>query len=156
MAARLMDREDPDHTLQPSALVNEACLRLCGGRGLRDLPDRRHFFGAASRAMFEILVDHARSRGAEKRGRDRRRVPLLDHWLGRFERQDLDVIAVREALERLAALHERQGQVVTLRFLFGMSHAEVAEHLGVSVGTVENDWRIARAWLRRELGAAGP
>lgn len=154
MAARLMDRERPDHTLQPTALVNEACLKLCGGQALRELPNRGHFFGAASRAMFEILVDHARRREAAKRGGAWRRTPLLDHWLGEFERQDLDILAVREALERLATFHERQSRVVSLRFVLGMSHAEIAELLGVSVGTVEGDWRIARAWLRRELGAA--
>lgn len=154
-AGRLMSRERPDHTLGPTALVHEAYLRLVGRGAAAGAPDRGQFFAVATRAMFEILVDHARRRSAEKRGGQRRRMPLLDHWLDRFERRDLDVVALHEAIERLAAVHERQARVVAMRFLLGMTNAEVARELGVSVGTVEGDWRIARAWLRRELEGAG-
>jgi RNA polymerase sigma factor (TIGR02999 family) len=101
--------------------------------------------------MREILVDHARMRAADKRVPDRQRVPLLDEWIGYLRQQDLDVLDLHEALERLAQLDERQSEVVTLRFFVGLTVPDVAEQRGVSVSTVENDWRLARAWLRRQL-----
>ncbi len=100
--------------------------------------------------MRQVLVDHARRRGAIKRDGRGQRVPL-DQVLQFFEDRRLDVVALHEALDRLMALDERQGLVVSLRFFVGLSVAEVAEVLGVSVGTVEGDWRIARAWLRTQL-----
>jgi RNA polymerase sigma factor (TIGR02999 family) len=100
--------------------------------------------------MRQVLVDHARRRDADKRAGRRERVPL-DRVLQYFERR-LDVIALHEALDRLMVLHERQGLVVALRFFTGLSVPEVADVLGVSAGTVEGDWRIARAWLRGQLG----
>jgi RNA polymerase sigma factor (TIGR02999 family) len=151
MASRLMRRERPDHTLQASALVNEALLRLLSGEALADAPDRRYLFGAAAQAMRQVLVDHARRRRTSKRPGNRARVPL-DTVLAAFDERGLDVIALHEALEGLAQAHPRQAQVVELRFFGGLSVPEVVEALGVSDTTVETDWRFARAWLRGQLG----
>jgi RNA polymerase sigma factor (TIGR02999 family) len=151
MAGALMRRERPGHTLQPSALVNEAIVRLFEGEALNQASDRRYLFAAAAQAMRQILVDHARRRDAAKRDGGRQRVPL-DQVLQYFEERRLDVVALHEALDRLMALDERQGLVVSLRFFVGLSVPEVADVLDVSVGTIEGDWRIARAWLRGQLG----
>jgi RNA polymerase sigma factor (TIGR02999 family) len=150
VAAGLMRGEPADHSLQPTALVHEALASLFQAETLRRAPNRAYLFGAAARAMREILVDHARRRRAEKRGGGQRRLPL-DAVLLYFEEQQVDVVGLHEALDRLAALNERQSQVVTLRFFGGFTVAEVAEQLGVSVSTVESDFRIARAWLRQQL-----
>jgi RNA polymerase sigma factor (TIGR02999 family) len=150
-AGGLMRRERPDHTLQPSALVHEALLRLLSGQALADAPDRRYLFAAAAQAMRQVLVDHARRHRAAKRPGNRVRVPL-DQALVAFEEQGLDVLALHEALEQLALAHPRPAQVVELRFFGGLSVPEVAEALGVSDTTVEGDWRFARAWLRGVLG----
>jgi RNA polymerase sigma factor (TIGR02999 family) len=155
MADRLMRRERPGHTLQPSALLNVALIRLFKGDTLARATDRRYLFGAAAQAMREVLIDHARRRRRTLPGSGRQRVPL-DHVLAYFEEQHLDVVALNEAIDRLAGLNERQGLVVALRFFAGLSIAEVAEALDVSTGTVEGDWRSARAWLRGELGGAIP
>jgi RNA polymerase sigma-70 factor, ECF subfamily len=151
MAAGFMRRERTDHTLQPSALAHEAVIRLLDGGALVKAQDRRHLFAAAARAMRQVLVDHARTRGAAKRAGGRGRVPL-DDVLAYFEAQHLDVIALHEAIDRLIKRDERQGLVVALRFFAGLSIAEVAEALDVSAATVEGDWRVARAWLRGQLG----
>ena len=150
MAVGFMRQERADHTLQPTALLHEALAYLLQGESLKHMPNREYLFGAAARAMRRVLVEHARRRATEKRGGGRQRLGL-DAVLDYFEEQNLDVLALHEALEQLAALHERQSQVVTLRFLCGLSVPEVAEALGVSVATVEGDWRLARAWLRRKL-----
>ena len=151
MAGALMQRERPGHTLQPSALVNEAMVRLLEGSALNRSADRGYFFAAAAQAMRQVLVDHARRRRAAKRDGGRRRVPL-DQVLQYFDDRRLDVLALHEALDRLMTLDERQGLVVSLRFFAGLSAPEVADVLDVSVGTIEGDWRIARAWLRGQLG----
>jgi RNA polymerase sigma factor (TIGR02999 family) len=150
MAGDLMRREKVDHTLQPSALVNEALVKLFEGAALAAAPNRRYLFAAAAQAMRQVLIDHARKRHAAKRQGRRGRVPL-DAVLAYFEDQRLDVLALDEALDRLMAMSERQGLVVALRFFAGLSVAEVAETLDVSVATVEGDWRAARAWLRGQL-----
>jgi RNA polymerase sigma factor (TIGR02999 family) len=150
MAGTLMRRERPDHTLQPSALVNEALIRLIESDALANAPNRRYLFAAAAQAMRQILVDHARKRDTLKREGGRDRV-TLDAVLSYFEDKQLDILALDEALDRLIAMSERQGLVVTLRFFAGLSVPEVAETLGVSVATVEGDWRAARAWLRGQL-----
>jgi RNA polymerase sigma-70 factor (ECF subfamily) len=155
MAGGLMRHERPDHTLQPSALVHEALLRLLGGEALADVPDRRYLFAAAVRAMRQVLVDHARRRRALKRDGRRVRVPL-DRALATLEERGLDVVALHEALEHLALEHPRQAQVVDLRFFGGLSIPEVAAALGVSDTTAEGDWRLARAWLRGRLGGSQP
>ncbi len=150
-AGGLMRRERPGHTLQPSALVHEALLRLLDGDTLADVPNRRYLFAAAAQAMRQVLVDHARRRRARKRDGNRVRVPL-DQVLAGFDERGLDVIALHEALERLAQDHPRPAQDVDLRFFSGLSIPEVAEALAVSDTTIESDWRFARAWLKGKLG----
>jgi RNA polymerase sigma factor (TIGR02999 family) len=150
VASGLMRRERPDHTLSPTAVVHEAVIRLLRDAVFDRAPDRRYLFASAARAMREILVEHARRRATDRRGGGRRRVPL-DRVLDYFEGQDLDVIAVHEALDRLAEWNERQSRVMTLRYFGGLTVPEVAESLGVSVVTVERDWRLARAWLGGQL-----
>jgi RNA polymerase sigma factor (TIGR02999 family) len=153
IAGGLMRHERPSHTLQPSALVHEALLRLLDGDTLAELPDRHHLFAAASRAMRQVLVDHARKRRADKRQGGRIRVPL-DEALAAIEEQGLDILALHEALDRLAREHVRPAQVVDLRFFGGLTVPEVAALLAVSDTTVESDWRFARAWLKGQLGGA--
>jgi RNA polymerase sigma factor (TIGR02999 family) len=153
IAGGLMHHERPGHTLQPSALVYEALMRLLDGDVLADVPNRRYLFAAAAQAMRQVLVDHARRRRAAKREGGRARVPL-DEALVALEEQGLEVLALHEALDRLAQAHPRQAQVVTLRFFGGLSVPEVAESLKVSATTVESDWRFARAWLKGHLGGS--
>ena len=150
IAGSLMRREREDHTLQTTALVNEALMRLLGGDGLRHTSSRECFIGAAARAMRFVLVDHARMRKSKKRHGATGRVPL-DAALAVFERQQLDVVAIHDALDVLAGLRPRSATIVELRIFGGRTIAEVAELLGVSVSTVEEDWRFARAWLRDKL-----
>lgn len=147
IAGGFMRRERPDHTLQPTALVNESLLRLLEGEALRDVRDRAYLFAAAAQAMRRVLVDHARARFAAKRGGAAARQPL-DALVEQIEDQSVDLLGLDEALEALRSLSQRQYDVVMLRFFGGLSVPETAEHLDVSVGTVENDFRIARAWLR--------
>jgi RNA polymerase sigma-70 factor, ECF subfamily len=151
VATGLMRRERTDHTLSPTAVVHEAVIRLLGDAVLDRATDRGFLFASAARAMREVLIDHARRRGAGRRGGGRRRVPL-DAVVDYFEGQGLELLAVHEALDRLAERDERQAQVMTLRYFGGMTVPEVAAALGVSVVTVERDWRLARAWLVGELG----
>ena len=151
VAAGLMRRERPDHTLAPTAVVHEAVIRLMGEEVFERAPDRAFLFASAARSMREVLIDHARRRAAGRRGGGRKRV-ALDSVLEYFQAQDLDVVAVHEALDRLTEWNARQGQVMTLRYFGGLTVPEVAEALGVSVVTVERDWRLARAWLRDRLG----
>jgi RNA polymerase sigma-70 factor (ECF subfamily) len=153
VATRLMRRERQDHTLPPTAVVHEAVIRLLGDAVFDRSPDRAFLFASAARAMREVLVDHARRRAAGRRGGSWRRVPL-DNVVDYFEEQGLDVSAVHEALDRLAELNERQGQVMTLRYFGGLTVPEVAAALDVSVVTVERDWRLARAWIRDQLREA--
>jgi RNA polymerase sigma factor (TIGR02999 family) len=151
VASGLMRRERPGHTLSPTAVVHEAVIRLLGEAVFDKAADRSFLFAAAARAMREVLIDHARRRAAGRRGGGRQRVPL-DLVVDYFEAQDLDLVAVHEALDRLAELNERQAQVMTLRYFGGMTVPEVAAALGVAVVTVERDWRLARAWLAGQLG----
>src|SRR5689334_3447043 len=150
VASGLMRRERPDHTLSPTAVVHEAVIRLLGDAVFDRAADRSFLFASAARAMREVLIDHARRRAADRRGGGRRRVPL-DAVVDYFQEQGLDLVAVHEALDRLAELNERQAQVMTLRYFGGMTVAEVAAALEVSVVTVERDWRLARAWLGEQL-----
>src|SRR4051812_47316489 len=151
VASRLMRRERPDHTLSPTAVVHEAVIRLLGEAVFDRASDRGFLFASAARAMREVLIDHARRRAADRRGGGLRRVPL-DAVVDYFDEQGLDVVAVHEALDRLAELDSRQAQVMTLRYFGGMTVPEVAAALGVSASTVEQDWRLARAWLASQLG----
>jgi RNA polymerase sigma factor (TIGR02999 family) len=151
VASGLMRGERPNHTLSPTAVVHEAVIRLLGDAVFDKAADRNYLFAAAARAMREVLIDHARRRAAGRRGGGRRRVPL-DAVVDYFQEQGLDLVAVHEALDRLAERDQRQAQVMTLRYFGGMTVAEVAAALGVSVVTVERDWRLARAWLLHQLG----
>ena len=154
VASGLMRRERADHTLTPTAVVHEAVIRLLGGAVFDTAPDRSYLFASAARAMRRILVEHARRRATGRRGGGRRRVPL-DRVVESFEAKDLDVIALHEALDRLAEWNERQSQGITLRYFGGLTMAEIAESLGVSLVTVERDWRLARAWLGSQLRGGG-
>ncbi|MEP6573656.1 MAG: sigma-70 family RNA polymerase sigma factor [Gemmatimonadota bacterium] len=149
IAERHMRGERPDHTLQPTALVNEALIRLLGGASL-PFEDRTHFLRAASQAMRRVLVDHARARNAAKRGG-----PLcvtLDENIGGTAPPVIDMLVLDDALNRLAEAEPRWAQVVELRFFAGLEVTEIAQTLGVSTATIKRDWRFARAWLARELG----
>jgi RNA polymerase sigma factor (TIGR02999 family) len=150
LAAGLMRRERRGHTLQPTALVHEAVVRLLRPEALAGARDRAQFLAAAARAMRRVLVDHARQRAADKRGGGRERQPL-DEVLDYFAEQRLDLLALHEALDHLAGLHKRQSEVVELRFFGGYTVEEIAEHLQVSVSTVESDFRKATAYLRGRL-----
>lgn len=148
-------RERADHTLQPTALVNEVFLRLIG-QTRTDWKSRAHFLAVAARAMRQILVDHARSRERAKRGGQACRV-AAGELVATSAHADPDLLDLEEALERFAALDQRQSRIVELRFFGGMTVPEIAHVLSVSKTTVEADWRMARAWLRRELvGGSGP
>jgi len=149
LAHRHLGREGPEHTLQTTALVHEAYLRLVDQRRVV-WQGRTHFFAIGAQALRRTLVDHARGRLREKRGGDRVRLELKDDIAlakGRSE----DVLAVDEALERLEGLDPRQARIVEMRFFGQLDVGEVAEVLGVSRRTVEADWTAAKAWLRREL-----
>jgi RNA polymerase sigma-70 factor, ECF subfamily len=135
-------RERPGHTLQPTALVHEAYVRLIGLQG--QLRSRSQFFGVASNLMRRILVDHARRRRAAKRGAIR---VSLDDAHGAVVDREVDLVRLDDALVELAALDPRQGRVVELRYFGGLTLEEAAEVLGVSVATVKRDWTLARAWL---------
>ncbi|MEQ8768647.1 MAG: ECF-type sigma factor [Planctomycetota bacterium] len=148
LANRLMQGQPAGHTLQPTALVHEAWLRLANAESAPS--DRMHFVRLAAKAMRQILVDHARRRQAEKRGGGRRRVSL-DAALAWFEDRALDLVALDTGLEQLAARDGRQAQLVELRFFGGLSIAEAAQALSVSTATAERDWAVARAFLFREL-----
>ena len=151
-----MRRESADHTLQTTALVHEAYLRLIDQRRV-EWRNRAHFFGVAAQLMRRILVDHARRRGAGKRGSGQRPVSLDDVHSVRgapSEASRLDVLVFDEALDRLAALDESQARIVELRYFGGLNIEETAEVLDVSPATVKREWAIARAWLRRELAAS--
>lgn len=153
LARHYMARERRDHTLQATALVNEAFLRLAGGTAIR-WNDRAHFIGIAARLMRRVLVDHARSRGYQKRGGGGQRV-TLDEGLLASEGPDLDVIALDRALEAFAKVDARKSQVIELRFFGGLSVEETADVLKVSTDTVKRDWRLAKLWLLRELKSGG-
>jgi RNA polymerase sigma factor (TIGR02999 family) len=149
LAHRYMADERPGHTLQTTALVNEAYLRLAGSaQGTRE--DRIHFFAACSRSMRQILVDSARSRQALKRGGEAPRVELQEA-LASEGQPAADLVAIDDALNALAAIDHRKSQVVELRFFGGLSVQETAEVLKVSEETVHRDWRLGKSWLRREL-----
>lgn len=154
LAAIYLQRERPDHTLQPTALVHEAFLRLVGEDEQR-WENRAHFFAVSARAMRRILIDHARGRHAAKRGGQAKRVPLSDEP-GVVPDRDEYLMALDEALDRLAQLDERQARVVELRFFGGLTIEETAQVMGVSHATIERDWAMAKAWLHREVTANDP
>lgn len=149
LAHRFMSSERPDHTLQTTALVNEAYLRLADQTNAQ-WHDRTHFFAGAARMMRHILVDYARSRQRAKRGAGAVKVELTDEAVVTESQADL-VIDVNDALERLGDLDRRSSQVVELKYFGGMNYDEIAEVLSISVITVRRDWEFAKAWLHKEL-----
>jgi len=155
LAGRYLSRERPGHTLQCTALVHEAYMRLVDQNRVQ-WQNRAHFFGVAAQLIRRILVDHARNRNAAKRGSGACRVEL-DEALGFSEQRDLDVLALDEALQALARMDPQQGRIVELRFFAGLSVEETAEVLNISSATVKRDWTAAKAWLFRAMSgrAAG-
>lgn len=148
IARHHLQRERPGHTLQSAALVHEAYLRLLDQQPF-DTENRAHFLAIASRLMRQILVDHARTYGAAKRGADRR--VEVDVSLVVAHTKTTDVVALDDALTALSNLDEQQGRIVELRFFGGLATEEIAEVLGVSPSTVKRDWNVAKAWLTREM-----
>ena len=144
-------RERRDHTLQATALLHEAWLKM-GDLQRAEPKDRAHFLAIAARTMRQILVDHARRKKAGKRGEGWDRV-TLDLAVGQLEQDELDLLALDDALGRLAAQDPRKARVVEMRFFGGLSMPEIADLLGVSVRTAEGDWYMARAWLRKTLAS---
>ena len=149
LARGYMARERRGHTLQTTALVNEAFLRLTDAQSIR-WQDRAHFLGISARLMRRVLVDHARSRGYQKRGGGAERV-TLDAELVPSPEPAVDVLALDRALDALAAVDDRKSRVIELRFFGGLSVEETAEVLHVSADTVKRDWRLAKLWLLREI-----
>jgi RNA polymerase sigma factor (TIGR02999 family) len=154
LAESKMGKERPDHTLQPTALVNEVFCQLGKSEVFAKAQTRVYFFGAVNKAMGRILREHARKRNAEKRDCGGVRTPL-DEILETYERQKIDVSDLYEALETLATLSPRQYEVVTLRYFGGWKMCEIADLLGVCEATVENHYRAARAFLRGQLDPGG-
>jgi RNA polymerase sigma factor (TIGR02999 family) len=157
LAARHLSHERAGHTLQPTALVHEAYLRLAGQQQV-DWKNRAYFFGAAATIMRRILVDHARRRARDKRGGGVAVVPLEqapEPVEAATTGAGIDVASLDEALERLAALDARQARVVELRYFSGMTVDEIAAVMSLSPGTVKRDWTVARAWLFAELDPSG-
>ena len=149
LAEHYMRRERFDHTLQPTALVNEAYLRLVDQTRVR-WRNRAHFIGVAAQLMRRVTVKHAERHRAAKRGGGVLKVPF-DEAATATKASEEDVIALDEAMERLRELDPRQSRIVELRFFGGLTGREMAEVLGVSPSTIDREWRLARAWLRREL-----
>jgi RNA polymerase sigma factor (TIGR02999 family) len=147
IAESLMAQQSPSHTLQPTALVHEAWLRMSGG----DYEGREHFAAVAARAMRSVLVDHARRKRADKRGGAALRVPA-DLLLERIEEEGADVLALEDALQRLGERDPELLRIVELRFFGGLSTEETARVLGISTATLTRSWKVARLWLARELG----
>jgi RNA polymerase sigma-70 factor, ECF subfamily len=150
LAASYMRHERADHTLQPTALVHEAFLKLIEQTNV-DWKNRAHFFAVAAQAIRRILIDHARRHNAQKRGGEFQRVTLEDAAPAGVGRT-LDLVALDDALTRLNTMNERQARIVELRFFGGLTGEEVAHVLGLSRTTIADEWAIARAWLLKELG----
>jgi RNA polymerase sigma factor (TIGR02999 family) len=155
LAASKMSRQTPGQTLQATALVHEAWLRLVGNQ-TRRFEDRTHFFAAAAEAMRHILIDRARRRRAVRHGGEYERVALEEYMLASPD-DDEQLLALNDALEKLECKHPIQAQVVKLRYFGGMGNEEIAELIGVSLSTVKNYWVSSKAWLYREIkGASTP
>ena len=148
-AARYLRHERPGHTLQTTALIHEAYLRLIDQKNVH-WQNRAHFFGIAAQMMRRILIDHARTKKRTKRGGSDVRISFSEAVL-KTPGQDLDFVALDEALDRLAAIDEQQSRIVELRFFSGLTVEETAEVLSISTATVKRDWSMAKAWLHREI-----
>jgi RNA polymerase sigma-70 factor, ECF subfamily len=151
LAGAYMRRERGDHTLQPTALVNEAYLKLVEQRSV-DWRSRSHFFGIAAQVMRRILVDHAGGHMRDKRGGGQKPVPIDEALVFAPERSE-EFLKLNEALERLTKLDERQGKIVELRFFGGLTVEQTADLMGISAKTVKRDWSMAKAWLHGEMKA---
>lgn len=150
-AARYLRFERSDHTLQPTALINEAYLKLIDQRNV-EWESRKHFFAIAAQSMRRILVDYARTQKREKRGGPNAfKVPLEEALLSVHEEKTIDLIALDEALSRLAKKDKQQARIVELKYFSGLSLEETADILHISRATVANDWNLAKVWLLREL-----
>ena len=154
VAAGYMRREAAGHALQPTALVHEAYVRLVDQKQVK-WRNRAHFFGVAAVLMRRILVDHARRRRAEKRGGDWERVTLAGDEVATDTHKEIDVLALDEALERLAQFDPQQERIVELRYFGGLTIDETAEVVGISAATVVREWTIAKAWLRADMSRSG-
>jgi RNA polymerase sigma factor (TIGR02999 family) len=153
IALRYLQRERTDHTLQSTALVHEAYLRLAG-RQETQWSNRAHFFAVASRIIRGILVDYARTRGAQKRGAGAAQIAVDESIAGEVPRE-VDLLDLDRALDALQEFDPQQSQIVEMRFFGGLSNEEVAEVLGISVSTVKRDWVMAKTWLRRQTAPGG-
>ncbi|MBL8750704.1 MAG: sigma-70 family RNA polymerase sigma factor [Planctomycetes bacterium] len=156
LAAHLMRGDRRDHTLQATALVHEAWLKIANAiDGGSDVRDRHHFLAVAATAMRQVLINHARERRAQKRGADAARI-VLDDCVDAFEAQTGDLVELNDVLDRLASEHPRSARIVEMRVFGGMLVEEVARALDLAESTVKADWRFARAWLQRALPRGGP
>jgi len=151
MAHAAMQKERRGHTLQPTALLNEALAQLLAGEVLQDALDRGHFFSLIATAMRHVLLDYERRRHAAKRGKGQAQLALEALPVLVDDHNDFAMVDLLEALDALAAVHDRASQVVTLRLIAKLSISEVAKQLAISRSTAESDWRFARSWLRRHL-----
>lgn len=151
LAAQKLVYENAAHTLQPTALVHEAYLRLVGGEPDRRWDSRGHFYGAAAEAMRRILIDAARARGSQKRGGGRNRLPLDDELVGNVADQSEMLLALDEALKKLAREDPQTAELVQLRYFGGLTIDEAASVLKISARTAKRHWTFARAWLQREI-----
>jgi RNA polymerase sigma factor (TIGR02999 family) len=150
LARHYMANERVGHTLQPTALVNEAYLRMAGYQNL-NWKGRSHFIGVAAAVMRQVLIDYARKRLAMKRGGDQEEVPLDDDWESLSVEQSEELLDLHSALQRLEKMNPRHSKIVELKYFGGLSIDEIAEVLGVSSITVKRDWTVVRSWLRAEL-----
>jgi RNA polymerase sigma-70 factor (ECF subfamily) len=154
LAGAYMRNERRDHTLQPTALVHEAYLRLVGNTRM-EFRNKSHFFAMAARQMRRILVDHARRHRSNRRGGGHERI-TLDEAVAITPESTVDVLALDKALEKLARLDRRQGDIAELRLFGGLTEQELAGNFNFSERTIRDDWRVAKAWLRRELSQRDP
>ncbi|HED65084.1 MAG TPA: sigma-70 family RNA polymerase sigma factor [Planctomycetes bacterium] len=154
LATASMQRQRRGHTLQPTALVNEAYLRLVRGGDI-EWVDRTHFFAVAAKCIRQVLIDHARGLNTHKRGGGIEHVSLSETLAPPEQQRDVEILLLDEALERLDQFDPRWARVIELRFFGGLTAAETAEALSVSVRTVQRDWRFARAWLFSQLNPKG-
>jgi RNA polymerase sigma factor (TIGR02999 family) len=153
MAAHYLRGERVDHTLQPTALINEAYLRLIGSKSVT-WESRAHFFGIAAQVMRRILVDHARQHRADKRGGEFKKVPIDAANELASKQEDIDLVALDAALTRLAEVDPEQSKLVELRYFAGLTIEDAAQVMSMSLGTAKRRWTSAKAWLRREISRA--
>ncbi|MDB4413466.1 ECF-type sigma factor [Pirellulaceae bacterium] len=148
--AEWLMKSEANVTIQPTALVNQVIVKLFQTEKISELPNRAYFFGAAARSMRRILLDEARRRKAIKRGGDMIRRPF-DELLDRYEKKGIDVVSLNEAMDKLENIHQRQADVVHMKWFLEMTTTQISDELEVSVTTVENDWRTAKAFLYAQL-----